>query len=95
MTRTLRCTVDAMNYSACGHRIGDAFEVGPDGIRIDSANGGFCYFAVASIAPVLAARLESPELDDWLATEPVMMCPDPPEALRMRVVEVGQEGEQS
>lgn len=80
----LRCVVDSMNYSACGHLPGDSFEVGPDGLRLGQ-DSGFCFFAVNAVLPVLLQRLGSADIEEWLASRPVVMCPDPPEALRMRV----------
>lgn len=85
MKRRLRCVVESMNYSACGHQPGDAFEVDADEIRIDSSTGGFCFFAVSSVLPLLMRHLAADDLDRWLASGPVLMCPDPPEGLRMRV----------
>ena len=85
MSRGLRCVVESMNYSACGHVVGDAFEVDDAGVRIDSSTGGFCFFAVSSVLPLLTEQLASPRLDEWLESAPVLMCPDPPEGLRMRV----------
>ncbi len=76
-----------MNYSACGHMIGDSFELDGDGIRIpDGPSGsGFCYFAVAAVAQLVA---EHGGDGDWLARPPQVMCPDPPEGLRMRLEEI-------
>jgi len=85
MARGLRCVVESMNYSACGHVPGDAFELDEAGVRIDSSTGGFCFFAVSSLLPLLTERLGSDDVDEWLASRPMMMCPDPPEGLRIRV----------
>jgi uncharacterized repeat protein (TIGR04076 family) len=89
----LRCVVESMNYSACGHQAGDSFEVDDDGLRIHSATGGFCFFAVSSILPLLMRRLGAAGTDEWLASGPVVMCPDPPEGLRMRIEAIGTEQE--
>jgi uncharacterized repeat protein (TIGR04076 family) len=83
----VRCTVEAMNYSACGLAVGDWFEAGPDGLRLPEGKG-FCYFAIVAVAPLLNGRLDTPDVDGWLATKPLVACPDPPENLIMRLEEV-------
>jgi len=79
----IRCTVESMQYSACGLKIGDYFEIDADGLSVHADNG-FCYFAIASALPVLSGRA-GVDLEDWLAQRPLIACPDPPEALHMRV----------
>ena len=37
----IRCTVESMNYSACGLQIGDSFEVDEDGLVVHAPEG-FC-----------------------------------------------------
>jgi uncharacterized repeat protein (TIGR04076 family) len=85
--RRVRCTVEAMNYSACGLEIGDWFEVGPEGLTLPDGKA-FCFFAIASVAPMLNGRLDHPDTDAWLATRPLVACPDPPENLIMRLERV-------
>lgn len=82
--RGIRCVVESMNYSACGHVPGDAFEVDEHGLRITRGTG-FCMFAIASVLPLLQARISQPDLAEWLATRPLVTCPDPAESLRMRL----------
>lgn len=79
----IRCTVESMQYSACGLQVGDSFEVGPEGLSVH-AEAGFCYFAIASVVPLLKGRCGQ-DVDDWLDSRPLVACPDPPEALRMRL----------
>lgn len=83
----VRCTVESMNYSACGHVPGDSFEVDDEGIRIPDGPGGrgFCYFAITAVAQLLGDHRAAGDTDEWLAGRPLVMCPDPPEALRMRL----------
>jgi len=88
----VRCVVESMNYSACGHVPGDAFEVGPDGLRITRGTG-FCYNAIAAVLPLVNGRVGTEDLESWLATRPVVMCPDPPEAMRMRLEAVPDQEE--
>lgn len=80
----VRCVVESMNYSACGHVPGDAFEIDADGLRVTS-DGGFCFYAVNAILPMMQERVGAAEMDEWLKSRPVVMCPDPPEGLRMRL----------
>ena len=80
--RRVRCTVTAMNYSACGLRLGDHFEVGPEGLSLP-AGKHFCYFAISAVTPMLLGRFDQPDTEAWLATRPRLSCPDPPEGLVM------------
>jgi uncharacterized repeat protein (TIGR04076 family) len=82
--RAVRCTVESMNYSACALRVGDWFEVGPAGVSLPPGKG-FCFYAIASVAPLVNGRLDTPDVDAWLATGPLVACPDPPENLVMRL----------
>jgi uncharacterized repeat protein (TIGR04076 family) len=82
--RTVRCTVEYMNYSACGLKSGDWFEVGPAGVSLP-AGKHFCFYAIAAVAPMLNGRLDTPDVDEWLASGPLVACPDPPENLVMRL----------
>lgn len=83
---TIRCTVESMQYSACGMSVGDSFEIDADGLRV-RAERGFCYFAIASVLPMLNGR-HGTDLDAWLDSKPLLACPDPPEALHMRLERV-------
>jgi uncharacterized repeat protein (TIGR04076 family) len=82
--RRVRCTVESMNYSACGLAVGDFFEVGPEGLSLPEGRH-FCFYAIASVAPLLHGRLDTPDVDAWLASRPLVACPDPPENLLMRL----------
>lgn len=90
MSRTVRCTVSSMNYSACAMKEGDWFEVGPDGFRMPDG-GHFCYFAVAAVLPLINGRIDAEDVDAWLDSRPVVQCPDPPEALRMTLSRVPED----
>lgn len=80
MTR-IRCVVESLNYSACGLAVGDTFEIGDDGVATTSGVG-ICFYAIASVASMLSAV---DDVDAWLASEPRVACPDPPENLVLRV----------
>jgi uncharacterized repeat protein (TIGR04076 family) len=89
--RRIRCTVESMNYSPCGMEVGDYFEVTSEGLELPPGKG-FCFYAIASVAPLLNGRIDTPDVDAWLATHPRVACPDPPENLLMRLelVETGE-----
>ena len=78
----VRCTVADMNYSACAMQPGDYFEVDADGEFTMPDGQGFCYFAVASALPHVTRYLGGA---DWPDEPPLVACPDPPEALWMRL----------
>lgn len=80
----VRCTVESMNYSACDMKRGDWFEVGPEGLTMPD-DQPFCFFAVAAVLPLVNGRMDSGTVDEWLDSAPLMQCPDPPEALWMRL----------
>jgi uncharacterized repeat protein (TIGR04076 family) len=82
--RTVRCTVESMNYSACGLKTGDWFEVDSDGLRMPDGQH-FCAFAITTALPLLNGRLDGDTPDEWLDSRPLLQCPDPPEALWMRL----------
>ena len=82
----IRCTVESMNYSASCMHVGDSFEVDEHGLRLPEG-GSFCWFAMASVIPLLNGRI-GPGCDDWLDREPLVACPDPPEGVYMRLQRV-------
>ena len=82
--RRIRCTVERMNYSACGLEIGDYFEVGTDGVTLPPGKK-FCYFAIAAALPILNGPIGCNDVDGWLDSGPRVACPDPPENLIMRM----------
>ena len=83
----LRCTVESLNYSACGMQVGDHFDVVDGNLSLPTGRP-FCYFALANVIPLLSGRLDTPAGEDWLATEPLLACPDPPEGVLMRLTRV-------
>jgi uncharacterized repeat protein (TIGR04076 family) len=79
----IRCTVESMNYSACGMQIGDYFEVDERGLSVPDGHE-FCWFAIASVVPLISGRIGGGD-PDWLRRRPLVACPDPPEGLHMRL----------
>ena len=86
----VRCTVEDMNYSACGLAVGDSFELSPTGVTVPEGKR-FCYFAIASIIPAVLGRLAADRPDAFLRGRPLLACPDPPEALHIRVEPIHEE----
>jgi uncharacterized repeat protein (TIGR04076 family) len=89
--RAVRCTVVSMNYSACAMKEGDWFEVDADGLRMPDGQP-FCAFAITSVLPLVNGRLDGVGSGDWLDSKPLLQCPDPPEALWMRLEAVEPPG---
>ena len=81
---TVRCTVESMHYSACGMVPGDYFEVDGDNFSLPTGRP-FCYFAIASVIPYINGKRDPETGEDWLDSKPLLACPDPPEALYMRL----------
>jgi uncharacterized repeat protein (TIGR04076 family) len=87
-SETVRCTVESMHYSACGMVPGDYFEVTGDNLSLPDGQA-FCYFAIASVVPYINGKRDPETGEDWLDSKPLLACPDPPEALYMRLERVG------
>jgi len=86
----VRCTVEGMNYSACGLAVGDSFELSPTGVTVP-AGKRFCYFAIASVIPAVLGRLDTDQPDAYLRGRPLLACPDPPENLHIRIEPIVEE----
>lgn len=84
MSLRVRCTVEAMNYSACGLALGDHFELTPTAVVVPPGRD-FCYFAITGVITAVLGRLDAEEPDAWLRSRPLLACPDPPEGLHLRV----------
>lgn len=82
MSERIRCTVESMNYSACGLDVGDWFELDADGVHLPEGQG-FCYFAMTNAIALARGRIGGAEAAAWLESRPRVCCPDPPEALWM------------
>ncbi|WP_216654406.1 hypothetical protein [Nocardioides sp. zg-DK7169] len=91
MSLRVRCTVEAMNYSACGLALGDHFDLTSTSVEVPEGRE-FCYFAIAGVITAVHGRLDAEEPDAWLRSRPLLACPDPPEALHLRVEVVPDPG---
>ena len=87
----LRVTVDAIHgRSVCGLEVGDCFEV-TESSRVRIASGRhFCLYAMASILPLLPAKMRTLDSADWLSQDNLVACPDPEERLIMRIERTGE-----
>ena len=90
MSLRVRCTVEAMNYSACGLALGDHFDLTTTSVEVPEGRE-FCYFAIAGVITAVHGRLDAEQPDAWLRSRPLLACPDPPEALHLRVEVVPEE----
>lgn len=87
MRGPLELTVERLNYSACGFRVGDRLVIDGDEVMMPEG-GSFCFYALGAILPVIDARLAGGDGAEWLATEPLLQCPDPPEGVLFRLREL-------
>lgn len=89
--RDLRVTVEEIRgRSVCGLQVGDYFEV-RDSSRVSIPAGRhFCLFALASVLPLLPAKMRALDPNDWLASDSLVACPDPEEQLIMRITSIGR-----
>lgn len=88
--RDVRVTVvEIRGRSVCGLRVGDYFEV-RDSSRVSFPEGRhFCLFALASVLPLLPAKMRNLDPNDWLASDSLVSCPDPDEQLIMKITPIG------
>lgn len=84
MSLRVRVSVESFNYSACGLSPGDSFELSASGVTVPEGKR-FCYFAITNAVAAVQPHLHASQPDAYLRGEPVLMCPDTPEDLRMRV----------
>jgi uncharacterized repeat protein (TIGR04076 family) len=88
MSRRLQLTVERLNYSACGFRVGDSIELHDDVFTLPDGQG-FCFYALGTILPHITGRLAQGDGEQWLASEPQVLCPDPPEGVVFRLRSLG------
>lgn len=88
----LRVTVDEIRgRSVCGLNVGDYFEITESNqLRIPD-NKHFCFYAVNSVIPFIAAKQRELTDNDWLAQDSQIVCPDPEEQLIMKIERIGKQ----
>jgi uncharacterized repeat protein (TIGR04076 family) len=86
----LRVTVVSIEgRSVCGLAVGDSFEVTESSrVRIP-AGRHFCLYALASVLPLLPAKMRALDAADWMSQDSLVACPDPDERLIMRIERIG------
>ncbi len=87
----LRVTVERIEgRSVCGLEVGDYFEL-TESSRIRIPDGKhFCVYALQSVLPFLAAKQRQLAVEDWLAQDSHVACPDPDERVIMRIERIGE-----
>ncbi len=60
----------------CNHHVGDCFEVSGENISLPNGQT-FSMYAMAAVLPLLPAKQRMTAAADWMATDDLVMCPDP------------------
>jgi len=82
----LRVTiVEIRGRSVCGMQIGDSFELRNSSQLALPDGRYFCIYALAAVLPLLAAKQREISDNDWLASDNLVVCPDPDEGLVMKI----------
>ena len=61
---------------ACNHPKGSYFLVQGENL-VFPEGGGFSFYALSSLIPLLAAKQRITHKNDWMSTDHVVACPDP------------------
>ena len=82
----LRVTVvEIRGRSVCGMKVGDNFELKNSSRLVLPDGGYFCIYALAAVLPLLPAKQRELSDNDWLASDNLVVCPDPDEGLVMKI----------
>ena len=82
----LRVTVERIRgRSVCGMVVGDWFELRRSSQLVLPEGRHFCIYALSAVLPLLAAKQRELDANDWLASDNLVVCPDPEEGLIMRI----------
>jgi len=81
----LRVTIEEIRgRCTCDHVMGDWFEV--QGGKLSLPQGrSFCLYAIQSTLPLLPAKQRPLHANDWMSTDPRVVCPDPLCGVVMRI----------
>lgn len=87
----LRISVDEIRgRSVCGMEVGDYIDiVRSNEMRLPEGKH-FCMYAFAAVLPMIAAKQRDLPENDWLTKDSHVACPDPEEALIMRIERTGK-----
>ncbi|WP_432514761.1 TIGR04076 family protein [Kineococcus sp. SYSU DK001] len=82
----LRVTVcEIKGRSVCGMSVGDHFDVrNSDQLSLPPGQS-FCFWAIQSVVPLLAAKMRKLPDSDWLEQDSIVCCPDPEEGLLLKI----------
>jgi uncharacterized repeat protein (TIGR04076 family) len=87
----LRVTVVAIEgRSVCSMQVGDTFELTESNQLRLPPGKHFCFYALNSLMPFLAAKQRELASGDWLERDSLFACPDPEERLIMKVERINK-----
>jgi uncharacterized repeat protein (TIGR04076 family) len=66
-------------------KIGDSFELRNSSELVLPDGHHFCIYALAAVLPLLPAKQRQLADNDWLASDNLVVCPDPDEGLVMKI----------
>ena len=72
----------------CNHHVGDYFELSGENISIPPGKT-FSIYAMAAVLPLLPAKQRVTDENDWMATDDLVMCPDPNCEAMMKITRTG------
>ncbi len=77
--------VEIRGRSVCGMKLGDSFELRNSSQLVLPDGHHFCIYALAAVLPLLPAKQRELADNDWLASDNLVVCPDPDEGLVMKI----------
>ena len=87
----LRVTVVAIEgRSVCSMQVGDTFELTQSNQLRLPPDKHFCFYAINSLMPFLAAKQRELASGDCLERDSLFACPDPEERLIMKVERINK-----
>lgn len=87
----LRISVDEIRgRSVCGLEVGDYIDVVRSNEMRLPEGKHFCMYAFAAVMPMIAAKQRDLPESDWMTKDSLVACPDPEEALIMRITRTGK-----
>lgn len=74
----------------CSHTLTDELIVEGENIRFGDATRQFSHYALATLAPYIAAKQRTIDAADWMSFEDEIACPDPRCGARFCIARIGQ-----
>lgn len=81
--------VGEQEQMACGHKVGDYFEIKGENLSLPSGQA-FSMYALAALLPLLPAKQRETDENDWMTTDVDVACPDPHCGARFRITRIGR-----